>query len=124
MHLAVRERREIVRFLDLERRGDFPRGPVGEPDVAHFAGPHDDVECGKRLFERRERILAVHDVDVDPVGAEAPQALVDRPQDVATRQAGLRHRGAAAHSDLGRDHDIVATGLQRRAARRFGLTNS
>jgi hypothetical protein len=63
----------------------------------------------------------MRDVDVDPIGAEVLQAFVDRPQDVTTRQSGLRHGRAGTKADLRRDHNFIATRLERLAEQSLGL---
>src|SRR5882757_2137314 len=77
MHLSMGEGCQALGFLDLDGGGRPPRRPVGKAEVAHLPGAYNGIERFERLFERRERILAMSDVHVDPVGAESPQALVD-----------------------------------------------
>ena len=59
------------------------------------------------------RIGAVHLVEVDVVGAEPPQRVLDRPDDPAPRAAAPVRVLAHRHEELGRQHDVVAPALQR-----------
>ena len=82
-------------------------------DVADLALLDEVGERAERLLDVDGRIGAVHLVEVDVVGAEAPQRVLDRPDDPAPRPAApvgvLAHR----HEELGREHDVVAPVLQR-----------
>ncbi len=67
------------------------------------------------------RVFLVHDVDVDPVGAETPQTLVHRPQDVPARQPRLGQRFTGAEADFGGDHHLLPARLQRGTEQLLGL---
>jgi hypothetical protein len=54
-------------------------------------------------------------VEVDPVGAEPPQRVLDRPDDPAPRAAAAVRVLAHRHEELGREHDVVAPALERLA---------
>src|SRR6185437_5367362 len=73
------------------------------------------------LLERSMGILAVRDVDIDPVGAESLQALIDGPQDVPAREAGAGERGARAKSNLGGDDHLIAMRPERRTEQALGF---
>ena len=76
-------------------------------------GAHDIVERLERLLDRRRVVETVNLVQVDVVGTETTQAVVDLGEDCLTGQAaavGTRpHR--AVH--LCCDHDFVAFDTER-----------
>ena len=106
-------------------------GPVGlddqlggirrAPGVADLAGVDEVVERAERVLDVRRRIGPVHLVEVDPVGAEATQRVLDLAHDPAPAVA--RHVRALPHRpvELRRQHDVVATPGQRLADDRLGL---
>ena len=55
-----------------------PGAHVGPADVAGLAGGDDAGQRLQRLLQRRGPVVDVHVVQVDVVGAEPPQAVVDR----------------------------------------------
>ena len=69
------------------------------------------------VLDRRVRVDAVLVVEVDAVGAEPLQGALDRDADV--RRAAVEHPGATAgvrdEAELRRQHDAVATSLERAA---------
>jgi hypothetical protein len=58
-------------------------------------------------------------IHIDPLGSEAREAPLERPQDVSPRKAGLRQRAAGAQTHLGGDHDVVAAVRERSAQHHF-----
>ena len=78
------------------------------------------VERVEGLLDGRERVEAVHVVDVDVVGAEALQAGVALVKDVKARRADVV--GAVAHGEegLGGNEDLVALSLDGLAENLFG----
>jgi len=77
-------------------------------DVAHLARLNDLVERVHRLLDRRVRIEAMELVDVDVIGLQALQLLVDRGQQMLAAGADVVLRRALADADLGRDHEVLA----------------
>src|SRR3954453_4988732 len=86
------------------------RTRLGQPEMAHLAGPHQFRHGAARLLDRRVRIDPVLVVEVDRLDSEPPEA----------RLAGLAHvvrpsvdpqegavRGAYV-AELGGDHDLIA----------------
>ncbi|MCY1307512.1 hypothetical protein D9M68_393780 [compost metagenome] len=104
------ERSQSVGLLDLKRGRHLPGRPVGKADVTNLAGANDRIECQQRFLERRVWIFLVDDVGVDPVGAETLQALVDRPEDVVARKAGLGQWRSGAKAHFRGDHDFITAG--------------
>ena len=73
-----------------------------------------------RLLERRHPVGPVHEVDVDVVGAEVLQALVDRRDDALAAAVAQVRLVAVVHAELGDDDRLVATLAERLAERAFG----
>ena len=58
----------------------------------------------------------MHEIDLDMVGPQPPQALVDRGEHPrAAAVAAVRHL-LVADAEFGRDHDVVAAGPSARAS--------
>ena len=77
-------------------------------DVAHLARAHELVERVHGLFHRRVRIEPVDLVDVDVIGLQAPELLVDRGHQMLAAGADIVGDRALADADLGRQHDVLA----------------
>ena len=88
---------------------------VRHTDEAGLARLHDVVERLHRLLERRLAIGPVHDVDVDVVGTELLEALVDRRLDPLAAAVAQVRLVAVAHAELGDDDRLVAPRAQRLA---------
>src|SRR3954454_18574929 len=85
-------------------------------DVANLAGAHEVGEGAEGLVDVGVELGAVDLVEVDPVGAEAAQAVLDLGDDPAARVAELV--GVVAHGpvDLGGEEDAVAPPAGQRLA--------
>ena len=103
-----------------------------EPGPADLPFPHERRERTERLLQRRLTVELVVLVDVDPVGAETPQRLVERPADVglgAARQLALEEperpplRCAVERlpAPLRGDHDLVPSRAERLAEEAFAV---
>src|SRR5260370_678974 len=90
------------------RLDHLPRCVVGAADVAHLALAHEVVERAQRLLDRRQRVRAMHLVEVDPIGLEALQAPLHSAHDVAPRRALEPLLLVHGHAELGRQHDFLA----------------
>ncbi len=95
---------------EVEGFGKLPGIHAARADVAGFAGSHDVVERGKRFFDRRFVIPAVDLVEVDVIGAEAAEAVIDFGEDCFAREAGAVDIGPHAAVDLRGEDDRVARG--------------
>ncbi len=103
---------------------DLREAEVRHADVARLALPHDVVKRAHRLVERRIRIGPVHEIDVDMVGTQPPQALVDRGEDARPAAvAAVRHL-LVADAEFGRDDDIVSAAAERSRQRLFGYAHA
>ncbi len=109
---------------------------VRAPDLADLAGGDERVEGAQRLLRRYRRVGVVDLVEIDAIGAEPTQALLDTELDRSPAGAdALVHRrvarwtvavhpvqpGAAPAADLGGDHDVVAPAGQGPAEEDLGL---
>jgi hypothetical protein len=88
---------------------------------AELSLPHQVAEHPQRLLDIGRVVGAVDLVQVDPVGPQPRQAVLDRLEDPAPRVAAAV--GAFAHRevDLGGEHDVVTSTPQRLADDLLGL---
>ncbi len=122
----------VRRLLGAERlEAAAGSGPAGLDDelgrvrraarVADLAGAHEVVERRQRVLDVGPGVGSVHLVEVDVVGAEAAQRVLDLAGDPAAAVAGavrsLPHRPV----ELRRQHHVVATSGERLADDRLGL---
>ena len=105
------EARPAVQVGEIERLGELPGVHGRRADVAHLAGLDHVVQRFERLFDGRFVVPAVNLVEVDVVGLEAAQALVELEEDRFAREAAAV--GLVAHDavDLGGDDDGFAAGV-------------
>ncbi len=114
--VALEERVAVLRAHEA-REAALPRDPVGVrdlrglevrgADVAHLPLAHELVERAERLLERRDAVVAVVLVEVDPFGAQTPERGLDRPAHRLGRAAvvvaelrGQHHALSPAFEDL------------------------
>ena len=98
------------------------RGPLRLDDLAGRVGGGADVADLALLDEVGQRaegflnvgfgVRSVDLVEVDPVGAEPLEGVLDLGDDPAARAAALVGIVAHRHEELGGEHDVVATALQ------------
>ena len=91
--------------LALDDRGRLEGGGA---DVADLALVDQVGERAEGLVEVGVRLGAVHLVEVDPVGAEPAQAVLDLADDPTAAVAPLVGVVAEAAVELGGQHDVVA----------------
>jgi hypothetical protein len=82
------EPRPAVLTLQVQDLAELPRVHRRGAEVAGLAGLHDVVEGLERLLDRRRVVHAVDLVEVDVVGAEPAEAVVDLGEDRLARQTG------------------------------------
>ena len=82
--------------------------PVGAADVADFALLDEGVEGAKDLFDWGDGVVAVDLVEVDVIGLEAAEAVVDGVHDVSAGGADVVGARAHAAEDFGGDDDVFA----------------
>ena len=80
---------QAVLLRDGQRLHQVPAGEVRAADVADLAGAHQVVERAQHLLDRRQGVEAVQLIEVDVVGAQPPQARLDRPDQVIARRADV-----------------------------------
>ncbi len=99
----------------------------GGAERADLAGALQVGERGERLLVGGEAVGAVHLVEVDVVGAQAPEARLDLAHDPAPRVAPavgvalLAHRHVHGAVELGGEDDLVAAALEGLADDLLGL---
>lgn len=110
MVLHADETGPAVPLGDVLRLGELPRVHRTRPDVAGLARLHHVVQGLHGLLDRRRPVPAVDLVEVDVVGAQTAQAVVDLGHDrLAGQPATVGPRPhLAVH--LGGQHDLVAAG--------------
>ena len=111
--LHAHEPSPTVEVGGVERLGELPRVHGRRSDVASLARLHDIVQGFHGLFDGRVVVPAMDLVEIDVVGAEAAQAVVDLTQDVLARKALTVRTGAHATAHFGRDDDFI-TGASSR----------
>ena len=100
---------EVALVGDPLGRDDLVRGRRRGAEVADLAGANKIGEGVDRVLDVGVEVPAVQLIEVDPVGREAPQALVDRLHDPAARAAAAVRVGAHRHRELRGQHHLVAT---------------
>ena len=103
------------------RFDDLGAGVRGGADVADLALVDEVGERAEGLVDVDVGIGSVHLVEVDPVGAEAAERVLDRLDDPTARAAAVVGVLAHRHEELGGEHDVVAAALERLADDLFGL---
>ena len=91
-----------------ERQPQLPGAVVGRAGVADFAPAAQVVERLHRLLDRRVAVGPVQLVEVDVVGLQAAQRLVDGGEDVLARRSALVGVVAHRREAFGGEHDAVA----------------
>ena len=95
-------------------RLDDRRGRVGRAaEIADLARLHEVRQRAERLVVIAVGLQPVDLVQVDVVGAEPPQAVLDRLHDPASRRALVVRVGAHREVAFRRQHDVVALPAQR-----------
>ncbi|CAM5663911.1 hypothetical protein SVIOM74S_09899 [Streptomyces violarus] len=90
--------------------GELPGVHRTRPDVTDLAGLDDVVQGLHRLLDRGMRVEAVDLVEVDVVGAEPGEALVELAEDGLAGQSAAVGPGAHPAVHLRREHDLVTAG--------------
>ena len=85
------------------------RGEVRAADLPHLARGDELAERLEGVADRGLRVGQVQEVEVDVVGAEPPQAVVDGLAD-PLRAPAAEALGHAGPTDLGGDHGVAAGG--------------
>jgi hypothetical protein len=85
---------------------DPPAGVVRDARVAHLAGTHRVVERAEGLLERHRVVDGVHVPEVDVVGAELAQRVVEAAQQRAAGRVDLPALVGAHDARLGGDDQV------------------
>ena len=123
VELDAADQERVGRLLGAEAlEAPFARGPLRlddlaarvrrGPDVADLALLDEVGERAERLVDVGVRVGSVYLVEVDPVGAESSQRVLDLLDDPAAGSSAVV--GVVVHRDeeLGGQHDVVASALQ------------
>ena len=78
------------------------------PEVADLPLVDQIGERAERLVDVGVRVGAVDLVEVDPIRVQAPQGVLDAPDDAAPGSASPAEVIAHREADLGRQHDVLA----------------
>ena len=127
LHAAVEHVPAVLHDVDAPHghaRLDLLELEVREADESDLAFAHDVVERLHRLLERGQAVGPVHEVDVDVVGAEVLQALVDRRDDALAAAVAEVRLVPVVHAELGDDDRLVAAPAERLAERALGSAHA
>src|ERR1039458_3990617 len=97
----------------------MPSGEVRRCDIAHLSVPHKLVESVQRLFNRRQRVEAVHVIDIDIFRLEPLQAAFDLPRQMSPRRTGIVGLVTEGKGCFGRDQKAFARQVLDRLAKNF-----
>src|SRR5579862_5247330 len=97
--------RKRILLACLESRRQTLGRVIGSADGPYFALLDQLGVRAQRLFERRFRIVLVRLVEVDVIGLQSPQRILDGAKDIRFRQPFLAR--THLHPDLGRDDDLA-----------------
>ena len=81
--------RQAVAFGNRERLHQVPAREVGAADVADLPRAHHVAECAEGLLDGRACIETVELEQIDVLGAQPPQARLDRRDQVVARRADV-----------------------------------
>ena len=93
-----RGRREAAALRDAHRFGNLPGGPVRDPDIPDVPMPDEHVQRLQGLLDWRQRVEAVHLVQVDMVEAEPLQARLAGRDEMGPRRPDPVRAAAVAHA--------------------------
>src|ERR1700733_6626215 len=91
-----------------ERLHQMPSREIGTGDVADLAARNQRVQSLEGFFDRSFRVETMHVIDVDEIGAQAPQAGLAGCKEMMAGGAEIVRAIGHAESGLGRDQDLVA----------------
>ena len=108
VRLADRRAGHVQRLGHVHHLGDAPAAEVGHAPGADLAGAQQRVHGAQRLFQVHAVVIAVQVVDVEVVGAQAPQAVLAGALDPAPRVVRLVGLGAHAVAQFAGQHPVAA----------------
>ena len=92
----------------VEHLGELPGHHARGTQIKHFAGLHEVFKGSNRFFDGRLIVEPVYLVEVYVVRSQPTEAVVDRMENVLSRQAPLVRVLAHGHVHLGPDDDTVS----------------
>src|SRR5207248_6426574 len=108
----------------LHARRDLLALEVREADEADLPILHELVEGAHRLLERDGAVRPVHEIDVDVVGAEVLEGLVDRGEGSLPAAVPKVRLVAVVHPELADDDRLVPPASERLAEGSFRRTHA
>lgn len=109
LQLQRDDRRPPAETRDGGRLGSSPRRHVGESDVTDLPVADQVIQCAERLLDRRGRVEIVQPVDVDVVGLQTPQRVLQLLHDrLPAGSAAVWVVLVQVAEELRPDHDPVA----------------
>jgi hypothetical protein len=113
--------REAAQLGDGGCTGNAPGGKVGDAGIENLAGARQIVEAAHDLLGRRYLVRQVQPIEIDAVGLQPLQAGLDRLDHGLAAVADGENTGRAidTQSELGGEHEIVATPFQQMAEQLF-----
>ena len=106
--LNADEARQIAAIALPEGFDDFPGAEVAAAYIAHLARSDHVVECPQCFFERRNGVEGMEEVEVDIVGLEPGQAVLNAAHQIEAGQAAIIGVLVTGAEDLGAENDFVA----------------
>lgn len=100
-----------IELLQVQGLGELPGVHGRSAEIAHLAGLHQVVQRLQGFLPRSGVVIAMDLVQVDVVGAQALERMVDFLHDRLARQAAAVRAQAHGVAQLGRDDDRVAIGV-------------
>src|SRR5262249_9748524 len=85
---------------------------IAATDGAHLSGADQAVQRGQRFANRDGRVWQMQLVQVDPIGLETAQAVVDSSGDPLRARAPELWSGRWSDAELGRDQGLVTPASQ------------
>src|SRR6266851_3172781 len=123
LHPSVEHMPAILYDIDaanLHAGFELGEAKIRHADIAHLALLDDVIEGAHRLFERRVDIRPMHQIDIDVIGLQVPQALLDRRHYPLTTAVAPVRRLVVADPELGHHNDIAAARPERPRQRLLG----
>ena len=103
---------QAVPGADADRERELPGGIIRAAEIADFALPDAVIERAQRLFERRLRIEAVRLIEIDVIGLQPAETIIDGLDDMPPGQSLVVRPRPNFHAALGRQHEAIALPLQ------------
>jgi len=104
--LADHGRRHAQARREVHHLGDAPSAEVRHTPVADLAAAQGVAECTQRLLQVHARVVSVQVVDVDVVGVQTAQAVLERSHHPRPRVVAVVGRCTHRVAELGGQHPL------------------